>query len=78
MQEEDNPRLTPILKVLPEVRWNNSEVPINVFLTLSSLMPSNTDIFYTYKGSLTTPPCNEAVTWIIFPTTVPISFKQVQ
>lgn len=44
---------------------------------LSSLMPHNIDRFYTYKGSLTTPPCSEAVTWIVFPNTIPISLAQV-
>lgn len=28
-------------------------------------------------GSLTTPTCNEAVTWIIFPDTIPISLSQM-
>lgn len=28
-------------------------------------------------GSLTTPKCNEAVTWIIFPDTIPISLHQM-
>lgn len=28
-------------------------------------------------GSLTTPKCNEAVTWIIFPDTIPISLSQM-
>lgn len=28
-------------------------------------------------GSLTTPSCNEAVTWIIFPDTIPISLSQM-
>ncbi|XP_043479644.1 carbonic anhydrase 2-like isoform X1 [Leptopilina heterotoma] len=77
LQEEANPRLVPILKVLPDLQWNNSQVSVNSYLTLSSLMPSNVEVFYTYKGSLTTPPCNEAVTWIIFPTAVPISLRQL-
>lgn len=28
-------------------------------------------------GSLTTPKCNEAVTWMIFPDTIPISLNQM-
>lgn len=28
-------------------------------------------------GSLTTPSCNEAVTWLVFPETIPISLSQM-
>lgn len=28
-------------------------------------------------GSLTTPPCSEAVTWIIYPDPLPVSISQV-
>lgn len=55
----------------------NKEVKLNISITLASLLPKNIDVFYTYKGSLTTPPCNEVVTWVIFPKPVPISFTQV-
>nr|CAD7588113.1 unnamed protein product [Timema genevievae] len=33
--------------------------------------------YYTYNGSLTTPSCNEVVTWIVYPQYIPISEKQV-
>ncbi|CAO1362366.1 unnamed protein product [Diamesa hyperborea] len=46
--------------------------------TLSSLIGNiNTERYYTYRGSLTTPSCAEAVTWVIFPDTLPISLGQM-
>ncbi|XP_012253823.2 carbonic anhydrase 2-like [Athalia rosae] len=77
LQEEDNEKFDPILRTLPNVQWVNSVVRMNASFTLASVIPEDTDIFYTYKGSLTTPPCNEAVVWIIFPTPVQISFRQM-
>lgn len=34
--------------------------------------------YYTYWGSLTTPPCNEVVTWIVLENAVEIGYRQVQ
>uniref|UniRef100_T1HZT9 Alpha-carbonic anhydrase domain-containing protein n=2 Tax=Rhodnius prolixus TaxID=13249 RepID=T1HZT9_RHOPR len=45
--------------------------------TLASLMPKNMDLFYTYRGSLTTPPCSEVVTWIVFPDPLTVSISQI-
>ncbi|KAK9299457.1 hypothetical protein QLX08_007487 [Tetragonisca angustula] len=77
LQEEDNKSLCSIINHLTSVRWINNETKLNTSITLASLLPKNTDVFYSYKGSLTTPPCNEVVTWIIFSMPVPISFSQL-
>ncbi|XP_075145374.1 carbonic anhydrase 2-like [Haematobia irritans] len=34
--------------------------------------------FYTYPGSLTTPECSQAVTWIIFPNFIPVASDQLK
>lgn len=39
------------------------------------LMPTTED-FYVYAGSLTTPPCTEGVTWLVFTSTLNVSTEQ--
>ncbi|XP_057339623.1 carbonic anhydrase 9-like isoform X1 [Microplitis mediator] len=77
LQDEDNNNLNPILKNFQSLKWIDSDLKMNLSITLKSLLPSDIDTYYTYRGSLTTPPCSEAVTWIIFTNPIPISFRQL-
>ena len=44
---------------------------------MKDLLPENTDVFYRYSGSLTTPTCDESVTWTVFHQTIELSKIQV-
>nr|AAP33144.1 duplicated carbonic anhydrase [Dunaliella salina] len=45
--------------------WGDNNVPINLPITFATdLMPSSTE-HWAYEGSLTTPPCDERVRWIV-------------
>ena len=62
--------------------WNNlplekgEEVPAKAMLDLSALLPAERS-YYTYMGSLTTPPCSEGVLWMVMKNPVPISTEQI-
>ena len=43
---------------------------------ISTLLPSNAG-YYTYGGSLTTPPCSQIVTWFVMQTPVEASSAQI-
>ncbi|XP_023247593.1 carbonic anhydrase 9-like [Copidosoma floridanum] len=77
LEEEENRHLSFLIPHLKEVQNVNSESRLNNSIELSTLLPVDVDTYYTYKGSLTTPPCNEVVTWTVFAATVPVSFKQM-
>lgn len=76
--ENDGSELQNLVRNLPHIREYNQSELMNTTFSLSSLL-GNLDMerFYTYKGSLTTPPCSEAVTWILFPDTLTVSVSQV-
>ncbi|XP_040278211.1 carbonic anhydrase 4 [Bufo bufo] len=46
---------------------------------LKDLIPAEEELtlFYRYEGSLTTPLCNETVTWTVFPTTIELGKSQI-
>ncbi|MBP6899250.1 MAG: carbonic anhydrase family protein [Burkholderiaceae bacterium] len=62
--------------------WNNLplekglEQGAQVALDLNSLLPADRR-YYTYMGSLTTPPCSEGVLWLVMQQPVPISNEQI-
>lgn len=41
------------------------------------LLPDDTSRYWTYEGSLTTPPCCESVRWIVFQKEISVSRKQM-
>lgn len=62
--------------------WNNlpleknQETKARVTIDLSQLLPADRR-YYTYMGSLTTPPCSEGVQWVVMRHPVAVSPEQV-
>jgi len=68
----------PIVQTL----WNNMPLEVNQdvapaeAIDLNALLPENRN-YYTYMGSLTTPPCTEDVLWMVFKQPLQVSAEQV-
>jgi len=62
--------------------WNNlplekgDEQAANAPIDLNQLLPTERG-YFTYMGSLTTPPCSEGVQWMVMKQPVPVSADQI-
>ena len=57
---------------------HNETAEIRNGIRLYDLLPENKDAFYRYKGSLTTPGCNEIVMWTVFKEKIEIDKSQME
>ena len=63
--------------------WNNlpleknQDVPARVALDLNEMLPAD-QRYYTYMGSLTTPPCTEGVQWVVMRQPVTVAPEQIE
>ncbi|XP_060074603.1 carbonic anhydrase 2-like [Ylistrum balloti] len=66
-----------ILGHFDEITHKDDHVNIPT-IPLRQLMANNLDLYYRYRGSLTTPPCYETVIWTVFREPIEIAEHQLQ
>lgn len=71
-----NSEFEKIVNLLHDIHLKDHHVPVHN-INMLKLMPENTNDYWTYPGSLTTPPCNECVQWILFKDPIEISEGQL-
>ncbi|WP_300318608.1 carbonic anhydrase family protein [Accumulibacter sp.] len=75
-QGMENPVIQAVWNNLP-LEKNDYVAPPGQAIDVARLLPEERS-YYTYMGSLTTPPCTEDVLWLVLKHTVPISPEQLK
>ncbi|MFG6455965.1 carbonic anhydrase [Roseateles sp. BYS96W] len=70
-----NPLIQAVFDNLPKTKEQEVTVP-GLSIDISALLPDNR-AYYSFAGSLTTPPCSEGVSWFVLKTPVPVSAAQI-
>uniref|UniRef100_A0A2P2HYP5 carbonic anhydrase n=1 Tax=Hirondellea gigas TaxID=1518452 RepID=A0A2P2HYP5_9CRUS len=71
-----NPELDKLTKLMAFIPYKSQTVNISEKINCSHFFPANKS-YFTYDGSLTTPPCYESVNWIVFEEPVEVSAQQL-
>nr|XP_015797021.2 carbonic anhydrase 15 [Nothobranchius furzeri] len=73
----DNVHFGHISQKLSSVAYKGQTTKVKPFPLLSLLPKHNMSQYYRYYGSLTTPPCSQAVVWTLFEVPIYISWSQL-
>ncbi|XP_042297968.1 carbonic anhydrase 15-like isoform X2 [Sceloporus undulatus] len=79
VSDADNTNYNTIVAGLKNISQAEDYVDLASTFSLSNLLPNMALLskYYRYKGSLTTPSCDEVVTWTVFEEQIPISKPQL-
>jgi len=75
----DNPHagFGKLMESIPQIPYHDDNAPLKEGFDTASLLPGNTREYWTYPGSLTTPPCLESVQFIIFKEPIEVTEEQL-
>ena len=74
-QGNANPLVDALWKNIPSEKEKPHDIP-SVSINVQDLLPAEHS-YFTYAGSLTTPPCSEGVTWYVLKSHATVSAEQV-
>ncbi|KAK6174143.1 hypothetical protein SNE40_017474 [Patella caerulea] len=78
ISDKPHPGLKTLTDLFNQVQYKNKSINLSQEFNPVCLLPANTNNYWTYLGSLTTPPCCESVTWIVFEEPITVSQDQIE
>lgn len=66
----------PLVQAYPAAGSGTGPVITNN-IALKDILPTNQNDYYTYRGSLTTPPCSQSVTWVVMRCSIILSQQAI-
>lgn len=61
---DENPAIEKLINSIRLVKLAEQSATIAEQIDINELFPEDTESYYHYLGSLTTPPCTESVKWV--------------
>lgn len=74
---KSNADFNPIVNALTRINMTSQTQDIE-YKSINDLLPNILTSFYTYSGSLTTPPCYQVVNWIVMSDRLYLNAKQIE
>jgi carbonic anhydrase len=74
---KENKTLAPVFASAPKEEGHDAKPVTGAQIELAKLVPGKAS-YYTYSGSLTTPPCSEGVHWFVLKQPIEVSEAQLQ
>ncbi|XP_006814117.1 carbonic anhydrase 13-like [Saccoglossus kowalevskii] len=75
---KEHSQIQSLLRNFQKIRFNGDSCAVEGGFDPSCLLPDNILDYWTYQGSLTTPPCYETVSWIVFKEPIELSSSQLE
>ena len=73
---QDNPLIKELWNDLPKEKEKEERLD-TITINAANLLPADPS-YYTFSGSLTTPPCSENVTWFVLKRPVSVSASEIE
>jgi len=71
-----HPEMEKLVKLMTHIPHKGQRINIGESINCANFLPGNLS-YFTYDGSLTTPPCYESVNWIVFNEPIEVSAAQL-
>lgn len=74
---KDHPVIAKLIQDFAKLKYADTKVSVSATFKMADILPQNVKNYYRYQGSLTTPECQEVVTWTVYKEPLKVSKEQM-